>query len=203
MIKRFALIILKILFKEIYQKRYINQPVALKHYFFQKVLSVNRDCYWPVDWRSTVIGAEFILVGAGSAPGYSQGNYIVASLGSPITVGDYTVMGPNVILPGRNNNIYDHSIHDDGGISVGNFCWIGANAVILPNVTLGDHVVVGAGSVVTRSFQHGYVVIAGNPAKVIRHLDKGLCLEKRDKHEYHGYIRKENFSLFREKNLKV
>ena len=54
-------------------------------------------------------------------------------------------------------------------ITIGDNCWIGAGAVICPNVTIGNNVVVGAGSVVTKSFGDN-VVIAGNPAKVIKEL---------------------------------
>lgn len=42
------------------------------------------------------------------------------------------------------------------------------NSVILPGVVLGEHTVVGAGSIVTKSFSEGYCVIAGNPAKIIK-----------------------------------
>ncbi len=45
------------------------------------------------------------------------------------------------------------------------------NAVILPGVTLGDHTVVGAGAIVTKSFPDGHCIIAGNPAKEIRKID--------------------------------
>jgi len=48
-------------------------------------------------------------------------------------------------------------------------CWIGANAVIFPGVTIGKNSVVGAGSIVTKSFGER-VVVAGNPAKVIKTL---------------------------------
>ncbi len=54
-------------------------------------------------------------------------------------------------------------------VTIGNDCWIGGHAVINPGVKLGDNVVVGSGSVVTKSFPSN-VVIAGNPAKIIRHL---------------------------------
>ena len=53
-------------------------------------------------------------------------------------------------------------------VSIGNHCWIG-HATILPGVTLGNNVIVGAGAVVTRSFGDN-LVIAGNPAKVVRPL---------------------------------
>ena len=54
-------------------------------------------------------------------------------------------------------------------VTIGDNCWIGGGVTILPGVTLGDNVVVGAASVVTKSFPSN-VVIAGNPAKVIREL---------------------------------
>lgn len=54
-------------------------------------------------------------------------------------------------------------------VTIGNDVWIGGSVTILPGVTLGDNVTVGAGSVVTHSFGDN-VVIAGNPARVIRRL---------------------------------
>lgn len=54
-------------------------------------------------------------------------------------------------------------------VTIGDDCWIGGRAVINPGVCLGDNVVVGSGAVVTRSFPSN-VVIAGNPAKIIRYL---------------------------------
>lgn len=52
-------------------------------------------------------------------------------------------------------------------ITIGNNCWIGGNSTINPGVILGDNVVVASGSVVTKSFESN-VVIAGNPARVIK-----------------------------------
>lgn len=51
--------------------------------------------------------------------------------------------------------------------SIGKNCFIGANAIILPGVTIGDHVIVGAGSVVTEDVKSNCIV-AGNPAKIIK-----------------------------------
>lgn len=50
-------------------------------------------------------------------------------------------------------------------------CWIGANVVILPGVTIGKNCVIGAGAVVTKSVPD-YCVAVGNPARVIKHLDE-------------------------------
>jgi|WetSurMetagenome_2_1015567.scaffolds.fasta_scaffold00621_14 acetyltransferase-like isoleucine patch superfamily enzyme len=50
---------------------------------------------------------------------------------------------------------------------IGKKCFIGAKSIILPGVTIGDHVIVGAGSVVTKDVKSNCIV-AGNPAKVIK-----------------------------------
>lgn len=50
---------------------------------------------------------------------------------------------------------------------IGKRCFIGANAIILPGVNVGDSVIVGAGSVVTKDVPSGCIV-AGNPAKILR-----------------------------------
>lgn len=63
-----------------------------------------------------------------------------------------------------------------GKIIIGQHSFIGSNSLILPGVELGRNTIVGAGSVVTKSFKEGNVVIAGNPAKVVttteRYVDK-------------------------------
>nr|WRX36690.1 hypothetical protein [uncultured bacterium] len=55
-------------------------------------------------------------------------------------------------------------------VTIGSDVWIGGKAVLCPGVTIEDRSVIGAGSVVTKDVPAG-VVVAGNPAKVIRELD--------------------------------
>ena len=68
----------------------------------------------------------------------------------------------------------------DGKTIIGEKCFIGAAAIILPNVTIGDHVIVGAGSVVTKDVPSNCAV-AGNPAKIIKTdietIDYGMIKE--------------------------
>jgi len=88
-----------------------------------------------------------------------------------IHIGKNVWIAPGVKIIARNHNIYDLSRHDEWeDVIIEDWCWVGANAVILPGVHLGKHTVVGGGSVVTKSFPEGYCVIAGNPAKKIRNL---------------------------------
>jgi len=50
---------------------------------------------------------------------------------------------------------------------IGEKCFIGANAIIMPGIKIGNNVIVGAGAVVTKSIPDGCIV-AGNPAKILR-----------------------------------
>ena len=83
-----------------------------------------------------------------------------------IYVGDYTQFGPNVVLataghpicPELREQLYQYN----APIRVGRNCWLGANVVVVPGVTIGDNVVVGAGSVVTRDLPDN-VLAVGNP----------------------------------------
>lgn len=56
-------------------------------------------------------------------------------------------------------------------VKIGKRCWIGAGAIILPGVTVGDDTVIGAGSVVTKDIPSG-VVAVGNPCRAIKTLEK-------------------------------
>jgi len=88
-----------------------------------------------------------------------------------IYVGDYTMFGPNVVVATAGHPILPE-LRQQGDqynapVRIGKNCWIGAGVVIVPGVTIGDNVVVGAGSVVTRDLPSD-VVAVGNPCRVLR-----------------------------------
>lgn len=72
----------------------------------------------------------------------------------------------------------DPSFDAFGKVVIGDYVYIGTNALILPGVTIGDHVLVAAGSVVTKSIPSG-VVVAGNPAKIICTIDDFYARNKK------------------------
>lgn len=95
---------------------------------------------------------------------------------APIRIGQHCLLGPHVQIYSVNHPD-NPRLRRNGAmgigrpVNLGNDVWIGGGAIICPGVTLGDNVIVGAGSVVTRSFGSN-VVIGGNPAKVLRQLDE-------------------------------
>ena len=90
-----------------------------------------------------------------------------------IYVGDKVMFGPNVTVATAGHPIdpelryqamqYNIPVH------IGENVWIGANAVVLPGVTIGDNSVIGAGSVVTKDIPAN-VVAVGNPCRVLREI---------------------------------
>ena len=90
-----------------------------------------------------------------------------------IYVGDGTMFGPNVtvctaahpVLPA----LREKGLQYNAPVRIGRNCWIGAGAVILPGVTIGDESVIGAGSIVTKDVPAG-VVAVGNPCRVMREI---------------------------------
>lgn len=98
------------------------------------------------------------------------GNYF-QTIDGEIIIGKGTYIAPNVGIITTNHDLNNLDDHMPGrNVILGKNCWIGMNSVILPGVVLGDHTIVGAGAVVTKSFKDGNCVIAGNPAKKIKDL---------------------------------
>lgn len=88
-----------------------------------------------------------------------------------ITLGDGSQIGHKVTLATLNHGIApeDRNTLYPAPITIGRNVWIGAGATVVPGVTIGDHSIVGAGSVVTRDVPEN-TIVAGVPAKVIRRL---------------------------------
>jgi len=198
-LKQFIVLLLKRFLTRIYETRGTAAPISIKGIILQKVFGFNRSAYWPVHHTSVISYPENIRIGIGTAPGLSPGCYIQGK--GKIIIGDYTLVGPNVGLISGNHDLHDISSHVDGEINIGEYSWIGMGAIVLPNVTLGPHTIVGAGAVVTKSFEEGFCLIGGNPAKVIKVLDRSKILNVRNKYEYYGFYKKCEFEEFRRRNL--
>lgn len=134
----------------------------------QKLLNNNRQVPWPVGRDVHITGDKINFDPADINNFHSFGIYYQA-VDASITIGSGSYIAPNVGLITSNHSLSDPDLHMPGeDIVIGEKCWIGMNAVIMPGVVLGDHTVVGAGAVVTKSFPEGWCVLAGTPAKIIK-----------------------------------
>lgn len=179
--------------------RHNQAPCTLSLWFFQKVLGFNRQAYWPVHFTSKIVQPKMIVLGVNANPGIEPGCYI-QGLGG-VTIGDNTQIAANVGIVSANHDPQNNELHVQAPVHIGSDCWIGMNTVVLPGVRLGDFTVVGAGSVVTRSFDEGFCVIAGNPARKLRDLDPARCIPGKTEGGYVGYLPAEEFARFRRTKL--
>ena len=103
---------------------------------------------------------------------YSNHNLIILDVGK-VRIGDNVQIAPNVSIytaghpvhPDTRNSGYEYGID----ITIGDNVWIGGNTCILPGVTIGKNVVIGAGSVVTKDIPDDMIAV-GNPCRVIRKI---------------------------------
>jgi acetyltransferase-like isoleucine patch superfamily enzyme len=96
--------------------------------------------------------------------------------GNSIEIGEDTILGAGSLIldndfhvPGPGFSWLTEYTQNSKPVKIGRGCFVGARSIVLKGVVLGDRVIVGAGSVVTRNVPPDSVV-AGNPAKVVRQL---------------------------------
>jgi acetyltransferase-like isoleucine patch superfamily enzyme len=103
------------------------------------------------------------------------GDRVFINVGTTIIAVEQIIVGDDVAFA---NDVYvidsdSHGVegrpHRQAPVAIGDGCWIGARAMILPGVTIGKRVLVAAGAVVTRDVPDDSLV-AGNPARVVREL---------------------------------
>ena len=144
---------------------------VVNDYYACKRMRQNTDIPWPCSPRISVFcpnNIEFHPDDLNNFQGF--GNYFQAI--GRIVIGRGTYIAPNVGIITANHSVFQLDLHNQPKqVTIGEKCWIGMNSIVLPGVTLGDRTIVGAGSIVTKSFPDGYCVIAGNPAKIIKVLD--------------------------------
>jgi len=127
---------------------------------------IGEDCYIEPPFRSNW-GGRHVHFGSHI---YANFNLTLVD-DTHIYVGDCTQFGPNVVLATAGHPICpelrERGYQYNAPIRIGRNCWLGAGVVVVPGVTIGDNVVVGAGSVVTGDLPSN-VVAVGNPCRVLR-----------------------------------
>lgn len=166
--------------KELIHDFNMSRPseVEYREQIIRKVFAeVGENCYieppFHANWGCNMhVGKNF----------YSNFNLTVVD-DADIYIGDSVMIAPNVVIatgthpicPELREKVYQYNLP----VRIGNRVWIGAGAIILPGVTIGDDSVIGAGSVVTKDIPSG-VVAVGNPCRVLREINE---------HDYEYYYK--------------
>ena len=151
--------------------------------FNEKYISIGHD---------TLIGPD-VALSAGMVPGQECISEIVVSIGDrcligrgsgivghfSITIGNDVWTGHHVYITDQNHGYEDISrpisqqSQPERAVVIGDGSWLGYGAVVLPGVTIGKHVVIGANAVVTHDIPD-FSVAVGSPARVVRRYDTDL-----------------------------
>ena len=169
MFRKLAYSFLSIFYKEL-SKNDVSYSVKslIKYAYKQKIIGYNRKVTWPVHFTSQVICHKKVQRGT-KYPGYAKGCYIDGRNG--IIFGKNVITGPNVSIISQNHDSTDFNKYIKAKpIIIRKNSWLSSRCIILPEVELGEHTIVAAGAVVTKSFPEGNQVIGGNPAKVIKKI---------------------------------
>ena len=151
-------------------------------------ISVGKDVYVEKDAsiNNVTIGDETKIAGSTKIFGakehvleigkgcYVGLNCIIEGFNAKVTIGNYVSFAQNVNLmsgSGPNASVVFQKIFPiiKDEVHIGDHTWIGASAIIMPNVTLGKFCIVAANSFVNSSFPN-YSIVGGSPAKLIRSL---------------------------------
>lgn len=113
--------------------------------------------------------------------GDNSGIGINCEIYGPVSIGNDVMMGPEVVIyiSGHAHERTDVPMRLQGSdaikpVKIGNDVWIGRRVMIMPGVTIGDGVVIGAGAVVTKDIPD-FAVVGGVPAKVSKYRKADFC----------------------------
>lgn len=181
-----------------FKKRgYNNRIVIAKYCYFNhceitvkgtnNIVSFGENCY--------MRGLKVLIIGDGNIISFGKNVIVNASSiqptiinsvgGGKIVIGDGSLFSNNIEIHNTDyHGIYNFKgerINPEKDIEIGKSVWVGLGSKILKGTEIADNVVVGCGSLVTGQFTDSYVIIAGNPAKIVKtgvfwnHMRKERC----------------------------
>ncbi|MBS4218994.1 acyltransferase [Bacillus sp. FJAT-49711] len=183
--RKFAIFIAKIIGYLFYDEKYLKGKwfektpngdgwiFVLKCFLWQKIFRINGKVPFPVNQNIRISNYKKLHFHPDDLNNFQGFGVYFQNFMADIYIGRGTYIAPNVGLITANHNPKNPDLHLKGeNIVIGEKCWIGMNAVILPGVKLGDNTVVAAGAVVTKSFEEGNCIVGGVPAKLIKKIDE-------------------------------
>lgn len=144
-------------------------------FLYKPGLSIGYNCRFDV----------FTKYGAKLTIGYNCqfNNAVHIACAQSVIIGDNCLVASNVFISDHNHGTFPNENEFSlpvskrslscKSVNIGYNCWLGENVCILPGVTLGDNVVVGANTTVTKSFGNDLILV-GSPARISRRFDRSI-----------------------------
>jgi len=140
---------------------------------FGKNVVIQKDCWLNIAFNNPAPGPMIVI-----DEGTNIGRRCTLSAANKISIGKFVLIAPNVFIADTHHEYQKLGIpimHQGittytDQVTIGDESWVGINAVIMGNVTIGKHCVIGANDVVTKDIPD-FCVAVGNPSKIIRRLD--------------------------------
>lgn len=140
---------------------------------FGKNVVIQKDCWLNIAFHNPVEGPMIVI-----DEGTNIGRRCTISAANSIIIGRFVLIAPNVFIADTHHEYQKIGIpimhqgittHDDQ-VTIGDETWVGINTVIIGNVKVGEHCVIGANSVVNKDIPD-YCVAVGNPSKIVKTFD--------------------------------
>ncbi|MEE9910747.1 MAG: acyltransferase [Deltaproteobacteria bacterium] len=140
---------------------------------FGKNVVIQKDCWLNIAYNNPAPG-PMIMINEGT----NIGRRCTLSAANRISIGKFVLIAPNVFIADTHHEyqklevpiMHQGITTHDFQVAIGDETWIGINAVIMGNVKVGKHCVIGANSVVNKDIPD-YCVAVGNPAKIVKVYD--------------------------------
>lgn len=151
----------------------IHLPVDLKTstFFFRcdsSIVEIHRDSHLALYIRCIGDNSKFTI----GEECHSLGIRAILC-GNSVTIGRYCMFSDKIVLYDDTHSVLDYETHrvlnkEKGNIIIGDHCWIGEHVTLLKKAQIPNDCIVGYGSVLTKPFVTSHVLLAGNPAKVVK-----------------------------------
>lgn len=153
-----------------FDSEYIGFYWAIKSIWCKNILRLAPPMPWPTALTFKISNPKNISFEPDDLNIFQSPGVYLQNFRGRIEIGKGCYIGPNAGIITANHNLTRLDEHQEGqDVILGPGCWIGMNAVIMPGVQLGPRTIVGACAVVTKSFLEGDAVLAGVPARLVRH----------------------------------
>lgn len=144
---------------------------AFKSIWQRNILRLAKPLPFPASHSVSIANPENLVFHPDDLNNFQSFGIYLQNFSGKIRLGRGTYIAPNVGIITANHDPLDLDRHVKAeDVNIGENCWIGMNSIVLPGITLGPKTIVGAGSVVTKSFPEGHCIIAGNPARLKKTL---------------------------------